>query len=217
MTRDSQLARVVPVEFGGRLNGLLRQLGSSWGLVAFEAATAAGHAEAAPDRAALARRTLRFQEVVLRRHELPALHRAFSHAQRGQTRELIGLARDFATALPPHIAEVSREVGRAQLFRLRPLRDHRVVQRFIAAVQAGRVEPWHPIVFGLALAVFSMPVLQGMVVYERQSLAGYLEAASRPLGLSEPERWELLDSIPSVVGVIAGRRNGHEAHPAPTI
>lgn len=211
MTRDTQLARVVPVEFGGSLNGLLRQLGSAWSLVAFEAATEAGRVGAAASREDLALRLAAFQEIILRDHELPAIHRASQHACRNETRELIALAQSLRPAVPAAMVEASLRVGGRQLLRLRPLRDHRVVQRFLEAVETGRAEPWHPVVFGLTLAVFSLPVLQGMMVYERQSLAGFLEAAARPLALLEAERRALLDSLPSAVASFAGEL--HAASP----
>jgi urease accessory protein UreF len=204
MTPERQLARVVPVEFGGSLNGLLRQLGSAWSLVAFEAATEAGRAGAAANREDLARRLADFQQKVLRDHELPAIHRAALHASHNETRELIGLARSLRPSVPTSMAEASLRVGASQLQRLRPLRDHRVVQRFLDAVEGGQAEPWHPVVFGLTLAVFSLPVLQGMTVYERQSLASFLEAAARPLALFDAERRALIESLPSAVASFAG-------------
>ena len=215
MKSDTQLARVVPVEFGGSLNGLLRQLGSAWSLVAFEAATEAGRVGAAASREDLALRLAAFQQTILRDHELPAIHRAAHHACHNETRELVSLAQSLRPAVPAAMIEASLRVGRAQLLRLRPLRDQRVVQRFLDAVESGQAQPWHPVVFGLTLAVFSLPVLQGMMVYERQSLAGFLEAASRPLALLETDRRALLDTLPSAAASFAGELHAMISRSAP--
>ena len=211
MPIERQLATVVPVEFGGSLNGLLRQLGSAWSLVAFEAATDAGRAGAAITREDLTRRLADFQDGVLRQFELPAIHRAAGHASRNETRELIALAGDLRRSIPPTMTDASLRVGASQLLRLRPLRDQRVVQRFLDAVENGKAEPWHPVVFGLTLAVFSLPVLQGMMVYERQSLSAFLDAAGRPLALAETERRALIETLPSAVASFAG--DLHTANP----
>lgn len=199
MTHNIQPTRVAVTRFGGDLSGLLRQLGAGWSLVAFEAGAEAGLLEPPSNRQELADRVAAYQEGVLLRHELPAIHRAFYHASRRETRELVELDQSVGLHLPPTITPVSRRVGRAQLARMRPLTDDRVVQRYLHAVSDGQAEAWHPVVLGLTLAVYSIPVLQGMIAFERQSLAGFLEAAARPLGLPQQD-WEAIhDSLPPAV------------------
>src|SRR6185369_5258799 len=129
-------------------------------------------------------------------YELPAIQRAFRHASRNETRELI--AADQQMAREPMLAPfagASRRVGRSQLKRLRPLRDQRLVQRYLKAVEENRANGWHTLVYGITLSLYSQPVLQGLVSYERQTLLGFIHAAARPLRLSERDSHDLLDQL----------------------
>ena len=98
-----------------------------------------------------------YQTHVLVPLEMPAITRARAHAARGHLRELIALDRELDTQpVWPAFASASRRIGRAQLERLRPLRDERTVQRYLAAVAAGDAAGWHTVVYGLTLAVYSL-------------------------------------------------------------
>jgi len=116
--------------------------------------------------------------------ELPAIMRAFLHVTRQQTRELIGYDQQLAQEpILKDFQRASQRIGKFQLQRLRPLRDHRPLQRYLRAVEENRAYGWHTLVFGLTLSVYSLPVRQGLVFYERQTLQGFLYAAARSLHL----------------------------------
>jgi len=103
--------------------------------------------------------------------EFPCILQAWKHTQKGETRELIAL--DNQLGLEPRnelLARASQLVGRQHLRRLRPLLDHRVVQRYLAAVDSGKATGWHPIVFGMTLAVYSLPPRQGLLRYGEEIL-----------------------------------------------
>ena len=135
--------------------------------------------------------------------ELPAIARAFSHVQRNELRELLETTR--ALGHEPRLREfaaASQRVGGSHLNRLRPLADQRLVQRFRQAVEAGQASPWHTVVFGLTLAIYSLPLRQGLVHYARQMLGGFIAGAAPTLRLNEAEEEELLEDL--CVGLAAG-------------
>jgi urease accessory protein UreF len=112
--------------------------------------------------------------------ELPAIVAACGHARRGELREL--LAQDQRLAGPLHstpFAAPSRRMGWLQLSRLRPLRDDRFVQRYLAAVESGQAHGWHTVVYGVTLAVFSLPLRQGLLFYSQETLSALASAAGR--------------------------------------
>jgi len=134
-----------------------------------------------------------YQTRILVPLELPAITRARSHAARGHLRELIALDRELdAKPVLPAFASASRRMGRAQLERLRPLRDERTVQRYLAAVEAGDAAGWHTVVYGMTLAIYSWPLRHGLLTYARQTLSGLALAAGRPPGLAGPAGREIL-------------------------
>ena len=128
--------------------------------------------------------------------ELPAILRAHGHAARHEPRELLEL--DAALAREPRLREfaaASRGVGQRQLHRLRPLRDQRVVQRYLAAVDDGRAHGWHTLVYGLTLALYSLPLRQGLLHYAQLTLGGFLNSATANLKLSVAESSALRDEL----------------------
>ena len=136
-----------------------------------------------------------YQSRVLVPLELPAITRARSHAARGRLRELIALDRELDTQpLLPAFASASRRIGRAQLERLRPLRDERTVQRYLAAVEAGDAAGWHTMVYGMTLAIYSWPLRHGLLTYARQTLSRLAVAEGGPTGLDGPARGEILQA-----------------------
>ncbi len=129
-----------------------------------------------------------YRERVLTARELPAIVRAFEHARRNEVRELLDLDREFSDApVPVEFKRASQAVGRRRLHKLRPMRDHRLVQRYIVAVDEGRSHAWHPIVFGLFLAVYSLPLRQGLLHYAERTLGAFVHAAAPRLGLRNGE------------------------------
>jgi urease accessory protein UreF len=67
------------------------------------------------------------------------------------------------------------------------MRDQRVVQRYLAAIEAGQARGWHTLVYGVSLAVFSLPLRQGLQHYVEQTVGGFVESAARKLRLTETQ------------------------------
>jgi urease accessory protein UreF len=128
--------------------------------------------------------------------ELPAIAEACGRVRRGQARELIALDRQLAgeARLAP-FASASRKIGALQLQRLKPLRDERTVQRYLCAVESGRAEGWHTLVYGLTLAVYSFPLRQGLFHYARETLSGLARAAAGPGTFFDPACQEMLETF----------------------
>jgi urease accessory protein UreF len=128
--------------------------------------------------------------------ELPAIVAACGHAQRGELREL--LAQDHLLAsslLPTPFAAPSQRMGRLQLASLRPLRDSRIVQRYLAAVETGQAHGWHTVVYGVTLAVFSLPLRQGLLYYSQETLSVLASAAGRSKSFDQSELDEMLSGL----------------------
>jgi urease accessory protein UreF len=181
-------------ELLGELHPFLAQLGSADGLVTLSAVSASLRVPRVDCRAALAEFLETYRARVLLAIELPAICSACQHAGHNEVRELIALDQSLARqrALKP-FAAASQRVGRCQLEKLRPLRDQRVVQRYLKAVEEGHAHAWHILVFGLTLALYSLPLRQGLLTYARQTLGGFIRAAARPLRLTQGECQELLE------------------------
>jgi len=134
-----------------------------------------------------------YQTRVLAPFEMPAIARAHFLSSRGRWRELVALDGQLgAETISPALASASRRTGRAQLERLRPLRDERVVRRYLAAVEEGRASGWHTLVYGLTLAVYSWPLRSALLTYARQTLLGLARAAARPCAIPAPVCREIL-------------------------
>jgi urease accessory protein UreF len=190
---QTQAAPLAAVELLGELHPLMAQLGSADGLRTLGGVAAALRLPRVDSPAALVAFLGAYRAEVLRPQELPAIRRAYVHASRGETRELIALDRDLgALPLPPDLASASRRVGRCHLERLRPLRDQRVVQRYLQAVEEDHAQGWHTLVYGLTLAVYSLPLRQGLLSYARHTVRGFIGAAARPLQLTAEECGALL-------------------------
>lgn len=133
---------------------------------------------------------------VLLPHELPAIARAFSQVQRNELRELLETTRELGRE--PRLREFARasqRVGGSHLERLRPLADQRLVRRFRDAVAAGQASPWHTVVFGLTLAIYSLPLRQGLVHYARQMLGGFIAAAASTVPMKTAAADALLEEL----------------------
>lgn len=175
-------------EWLGDAHPLIAQLGSADGLVSMHALAGSLAAHPVQDMASLGGFLRRYHELILFPHELPAIREAFDHASRGHARELLALDKKLSDE--PALREfsaASRRVGLAQLQKLRPLRDERVVQRHLAASENGQSHAWHTVVYGLTLAVYSLPVRQGLLGYAQQTTRGFIHAAARPLQATEKE------------------------------
>jgi urease accessory protein UreF len=196
-------------ELLGDWHPLVQQLGSSEGLVTLSTASHSLRLNNVTDIRSLRQFLEAYQSHILIPYELPAIQRAFRHASRNETRELIAFDNevDQEPVLRP-FASASKRVGQAQLKRFRPMRDIRLVQRYLRAVDDGLAQAWHTLVYGLTLAIYSLPILQGLASYERQTLLGFIHAVSRSLKLSEQDCQALLEdlspSLPRTVEPILG-------------
>jgi len=196
-------------EWLGDAHPLVEQLGSADGLVSLHALADSLAARPVTTLGALRGFLQTYRAQILLPHELPAIRDAHGHAARNHCRELVALdqlmcgepaLREFASA--------SRRVGQAQLLRLRPLRDERIVQRYLHAVEAGHAHGWHTIVYGLTLVVYSLPLRQGLLGYAQQTTRSFIQAAARSINATEAEYRELFDELceplPTVVEGLVG-------------
>jgi urease accessory protein UreF len=134
-----------------------------------------------------------YATAVLVPHELPAVTRAYGFAQRNELRELVALDEELRNVPALRLlAEASRNVGRMQLRRLRPLRGTRLIQRYLEAVDRGEACGWHTLVYGLVLSVYSLPLRQGLVHFAHQTLGGFVDSSAPRLQISDAQRQQLL-------------------------
>jgi urease accessory protein UreF len=201
-------------ELLGELHPFTAQLGSADGLVTLSAVSASLRLPRVESLASLARFLDAYRAQVLLVHEWPAICRACHHAARHQARELVALDQALARthALQP-FAAASWRVGRSQLEKLRPLRDERVVQRYRVAVEEGRAHGWHILVFGLTVALYSLPLRQALLTYAHQTLNGFIGSAAGPLRLTKAECQELLEQVcaglpKALEDILSGSRGG---------
>ncbi len=137
-----------------------------------------------------------YREDVFVAEEWPVIVRSHALAGAGQARELIALDREWsARARRQEFSESSFRVGQRQLGKLRPFKDQRVVQRYLAAIEAGEAHGWHPLAYGVVLAVFNLPLRQGLVNYAVQTLGGFVDAAVHSHRLPEGECAAVLDEV----------------------
>src|SRR5260221_5398483 len=134
---QSSVAARDEIEMLGEFHPLLQQLGLVEGLAPLGSAAGSLNLPAVKSQESLLRFLEAYQSQILIPFELPAIQRAFRHACRNETRELIAYDQEIAAEpllLP--FANASRRVGQAQIKRLRPLRDQRLVQRYLRAVES---------------------------------------------------------------------------------
>ncbi len=145
-----------------------------------------------------------YKQQILEPLELPSICRAFFHANANEARELIEQDQVFGRErVLKAFAETSRRAGRAQLQRLRPLKDQRLAQKYLTAVEKGEAHGWHTLVYGVTLSVYSFPLRTGLVTYCSQIIRGFIRSASEGMVISRAEEDALFDelsaSIPAVV------------------
>jgi urease accessory protein UreF len=180
----------------GDLHPLLAQVGLADGLLDLSAAAQSLRQPRVETRQGLVSFLRAYYHELLLPCELPAICRAYAHATRSQALELVSLDQEVGNqARPRDLAQASRRIGQSQLAALRPLRGERVVQRYLQAVQAGQAQGWHTLVYGLILAVYSLPLRQGLLHYARQTLRGFIDTAAGPLQLAERDCRNLLDEL----------------------
>ena len=200
MTRPNLSTELLAPELTCDARELLEQLGAPAALPALSLAAPALSREAVRDEASLRRFLVSYREQILLPVELPAILAAHGHACRGEARELVALDRELAA--DPRLKEfriASAAVGRRQLSKLRPLRDQRLVQRYLRAVENGEAHGWHTFVFGVFLAQYSLPLRQGLLFYSQRTLDGFLESASAALRLPVAVGDELFSEVAATV------------------
>lgn len=213
MTSESTIECIESAELLGDPHPLLEQLGPADGLVAFDAAPAAPQFARVHDLPSLQSFLRVYQREILLPLEWPAILRAHTHASRFELRELVALdgwlaaepaLRDFAAA--------SCRVGQRQLSKLRPLRDERFIQRYLKAIAAGEARGWHTLVYGISLAVYSLPLRQGLLSYAQHTFGGFIDNAAGPLRLTEAGREglhaEVCASLPTAMELLLAPAEG---------
>jgi len=196
MVKQTQLALNDAAEWLGDWNPLAEQLGSADGLVALGSVSASLRLAPVHNLPSLRQFLRGYQSQVLLPFELPAIQHAHGHAARHEVRELVALDRRFAAEpVLRAFAPASRRVGQYQLRKLRPLRDERVVQRYLRAVESDQAEGWHTLVYGLTLAVYSLPLRQGLLGYAHQTTRSFIYSGARMLCLSEHQCRALFDTL----------------------
>jgi urease accessory protein UreF len=134
------------------------------------------------------------QETLVPR-EWPAIVEAHWLTVEGRFRDLVMLDQRWSVAaLQQPLAEASFRAGRRQLNKLQGLRHERVLQRYREAVDAGEAWGWHPIVFGVVLGVYQLPLRQGLMQFATHCLAGLASAAERLRQLPAAECQRSLDA-----------------------
>ncbi|MBL9166752.1 MAG: hypothetical protein JNN07_03355 [Verrucomicrobiales bacterium] len=207
MEKQSHSGVDAEINLLGELHPLVQQLGSTEGLHELSETSKLIAHHTVTDVESLWSFLRAYRSRILLPLELPIIHQAFLHADKGRTRELIELDRKIAeTPRLKHLSSASRRVGQAQLKRLRPLRDVRVLQRYLAAVEAKQAEGWHTLVFGLTLAIYSVPLRQGLLGYAQQVMRGFIHSAGRrfavPAGEIEEMMQELNAALPAALGTL---------------
>jgi urease accessory protein UreF len=187
------------VELLGEVGALAERVGAP-GVAISEGSAARGGVAAIGSPAILREWLDRCRDELLVRQELPMVLRAWQLARQGYSRELVALDEEWgrlASVFP--FSEASMRVGQRQMNRLRPLRDVRVVQRYLDAIGSGQAKGWHPIVYGLVLAVFNLPLQQGLTNFGAQSLAGLTRAATRDGRIPEAAAQAILNETVSTL------------------
>jgi urease accessory protein UreF len=160
----------------GELRGLLEQLGSTDENFAFTGVFP--ELKKVDSLPSLRTFLLNYQQQILIPLELTAIHTAYQHTVRNECRELVALDQKLANEPRlQNLAVASKRVGHIHLRRFRPMRE-RFVQRYLAAVDAGQANGWHTLVYGLSIAVYSLPLRQGLNFYAEQVLKGFAFTAA---------------------------------------
>lgn len=196
-------------EILGDLTTLAEELGAANGLEHLNVASAAFDGAGVNSVPGLRRFLDDYCSAVLFACELPAVTQAYRYTARSQVRELVALDRQFGQIKRPDaFVRASARVGQIQLKRLRPLRTERVVQRYLRSVEAGEARAWHTLVFGLVLALYSLPLRQGLSHFAHQTLSGFVLAASRRIPLDRERLLSIYEpgiakAVETVVGASA--------------
>jgi urease accessory protein UreF len=128
--------------------------------------------------------------------DLPMIRWAREAASRNDSKELAELDRVLASTLAAGpMREASVKAGQQQLRKLRPIKGHRFLARYIAEVESQRALGFQPIVYGVHLFLFSVSLREGLMNYAFQTLQRFATAASRTIRLDESQRRLLVEDI----------------------
>ena len=188
-----ELARSDAANLRGEFSALLQQIGSPdfFGFFGTTSLSGNGYLQA-------------YLTQLLLPVELPAIAEACGHALRREIRELVAQDQRLTPQMGwTPFALPSRQIGRLQLARLRPLRDERIVRRYLAAVESGRAEGWHTVVYGLPLALYSLPLRQGLLHYAQETLATLAKNIAHPDGGADLDA--VMEQVPAGVEAALAR------------
>ena len=193
MIVGTKIAPSSPAELMGDPHPLLEQLGAPDEVAATGVVVPTAEFRRVSDLPSLRRFLDTYRTEILVPIELPAIVAAYQHASRGESRELIALDQQLGKeAAIRQFAASSCRVGQRQLGKLRPMRDQRVVQRYLEAIDGGKASGWHTVVYGVSLAMFSLPLRQALQHYVEQTTGGFIQSAARSLRLRERDCEALL-------------------------
>lgn len=196
MVKQTQVALSDATEWLGAWHPLAEQLGSADGLLTLCSVSSMLQLQPVTDVDSFVLVLRNYQSRILLEFELPSIDSAYDHASRNEVRELVALDQQLVEEpILRNFADASRRVGQCQLQKLRPLRDQRMLQRFLQAVDAGHAHGWHTLVYGLTLWVYSLPLRQGLLGYAHQTIRGFIYSAARNLRLSERDCRALFDEL----------------------
>jgi len=196
MVKQTQLALNDAAEWLGDWHPLAEQLGSADGLLTLGSISTELRLPPVHDARSLERALREYQTHILLPLELPAIQAAHRHVGHNELRELIALDQELcADQRLQRFASASRRVGQAQLQKLRPLKDQRIVKRYLHAVEIGLAHGWHTLVYGLTLEIYSLPLRQGLLGYAHQTTRGFIYSAARMLQLSERQCRDLFERL----------------------
>ncbi|HWH70590.1 MAG TPA: urease accessory UreF family protein [Candidatus Sulfotelmatobacter sp.] len=196
MSKPTQVALIDAADWLGDWHPLAEQLGSADGLVTLGTISSLLQLPPVQDLVTLRHFLFHYQKQILQPMELPAIQAAYNHCHCNELRELVALDQQLANEpILRDFASASRRVGQSQLQKLRPLRDQRMVQRYLHAVETGQAHGWHTLVYGLTLEIYSLPLRQGLLGYAHQVIRGFIYSAAPMLKLSERDCRELFDEL----------------------
>jgi len=196
MIKQTQVALSDPAEWLGHWHPLAEQLGSADGLATLGSMSSLLRLRPVRDRVSLKQFLRQYQQEILLPLELPAIRAAYGHTQRNELRELVELDQQLCgRAVLTNFAAASRRVGHYQLQKLRPLRDQKIVRRYLHAVETGLAHGWHTLVYGMTLEIYSLALRQGLVGYAHQTTRGFIYSAARVLSLSERDCRDIFEEL----------------------
>lgn len=187
---QTRAAGVASIEaFLGDMERLTGQLGlarADWGALGGGALELPG--SSVQDASSLVSFLSRYRATLLVPVELPTIIKASQFVERGATEELLTLDQglDKCAELIP-FSEASRWVGQCHARSMRGMRDNRTVWRYCDAVRVGTAFGWHPLVYGVVLGAFAVPLHQGLANYCEELIGGFIGAATDRLSL-RPEQ-----------------------------